>query len=1385
MRRTRFCWWVLLIVLVFSILSQHSAAQAKLRVSKPLKPAQKEVLVRFRQVSPSSLQSLAMSYDLSAKRPLGSVPRLYHLRSRSRDTATLIRELSKRSDVLYVEPNFQVQAFEVPNDPQFGQQWNMQNTGQSSDGYSAGTPGADISAVPAWDITTGSTAHVVGIVDTGVDYTHPDLQSNIWVAPADFNVTIAGEPIFCPAGTHGFNAILMACDPMDDNMHGTHVSGIIGASGNNNVGVAGVNWTTQIMGLKFLDSEGYGYTSDAVNAIDFAIQAKTQFGSGADVRVLSNSWGGNAFSQALQDEIDLAATNDILFVAAAGNSAVNIDSIPMYPASYNRPNMISVAATDNNDALATFSSYGPKSVHLGAPGVDVLSTLPGATYGYLSGTSMATPHVSGAAALMLSVCTLATSDLKSNLLANVDYIPALTGITVTGGRLNLNHAVRSCNGPVGLSPVSISFGTQLVGKTSAAKTITLTNYQTSTLNIFNVSTVGDFSQTNACGTSLPAKGSCLISVTFDPSSPSAESAQLQVFDDASNSPQSADLSGTGSVAPDLVATSSISVTLVSPGTPIVVNSTVINAGSSDAGASVAGIYASTATFKNSGSQLMGTFNVPVLSAGKSFSTSPTVSIPTNIAAGNYYVLTCADDSNVVAESDETNNCGASSTLQIQYPDMVENSVSFGTVSGGSFQITDTATDQGPVGVPASVTQYYLSSNNIKNTNAILLNGSRSVPVLSAGASSTGTATVTVPQGVAVASYYVLACADDTNLIGESNENNNCAAAASNLQVGPDLTETAVSTSSTTSGAGASIQISDTASNGSAWNAAASFTQYYLSTLSTKTSSARLLTGNRSIGALAAGGTSSGTTTVTVPSDMAVGTYYLLACADDTNLVAETNENNNCIAASSKLQIGPDLIDSGLAASATLLGAGSSFQVSDTTSNQGGGSAAASVTQYYLGPYNSKTSAARLLGGNRSIPALAAGAASAGSVSVTVPSDMATGSYYLLACADDTTLVSETNETNNCTATTAKLQVGPDLLESALSASATLLGAGSTLQITETAINQGGGSAGSSFTQYYLGPYNSKTGTARLLTGNRAVPVLIAGTTSSGTTSVTVPSDMAVGSYYLLACADDTNLVPETNETNNCVATATKLQVGPDLTESSVNSSSTLLGAGSTFQTTDTVADQGGGAAAASFTQYYLGPYNSKTGTARLLSGNRSIPGLAAGATSSGTVSLTVPSDMASGSYYLLACADDTNLVPETNETNNCTAATTKVQVGPDLIESAVSSPSTTVKPGAALQVNDTAINQGGGSAAASVTQYYLGPYNSKTGTARLLTGTRAIPTLAAGANSSGTTMATVPSDMAAGSFYLLACADDTNLVSETSETNNCSASATKIQVTSN
>ena len=404
-----------------------------------------EVIVAFRR-SPD-LARLRAEIDSDGDAAVGA-GHLWHARSRSRTASSLVAQLSARADVLYAEPNYIFYADNTPNDPRFGELWGLLNIGQTIGGI-IGTPGADVGAPRAWDSALGSRNMVVGVVDTGIDYSHPDLAGNVWTAPRSFSVTIGGQRITCAAGTHGFNAITRSCDPFDDHFHGTHVAGTIGAVANNGAGVAGVNWFASMMGLKFLTSSGSGTLANAINAIEFAIQAKAAFpAGGANVRVLSNSWAGGSFSQALLDEINRAAQNDMLFVAAAGNSASDNDAVPTYPASYAAANVIAVAATDNQDALASFSNYGATSVHLGAPGVKVLSTIPGAAYDSFSGTSMATPHVSGAAALLLSRCTANTTSLKAMLLNNVDRIPSLAGITTTGGRLNLGRAIGVC-GPAG------------------------------------------------------------------------------------------------------------------------------------------------------------------------------------------------------------------------------------------------------------------------------------------------------------------------------------------------------------------------------------------------------------------------------------------------------------------------------------------------------------------------------------------------------------------------------------------------------------------------------------------------------------------------------------------------------------------------------------------------------------------------------------------------------------------------------------------------------------------------------------------------------------------------------------------------------------------------
>lgn len=406
--------------------------------------AAREILVKFKAANFSiqSFNQMVTALDIEASELIGSAGTVW-IRSRSKTAASLLRDLHGLPEIEYVEPNYIVTAVDIPSDPRFGELWGLENTGQLILG-TRGLAGADISAVPAWEITHGSPANVAVVVDTGIDYTHADLADNVWSAPAEFTVDVGSGPILCDAGTHGYNAITNTCDPRDDNNHGTHVSGTIGAVGNNNLGVVGVNWVASIMGSKFLNAGGSGTTANAIKAIEFAIQVKNTFGADANVRLLSNSWGGGGFSQALLDEIGAASDNDMLFVAAAGNNNGNNDAAPFYPASYDSPNVISVAATTNVDTKSGFSNFGANTVHLGAPGSSVLSTIRNQGYAYFSGTSMATPHVSGAALLVISVCPLKTAELKSTILANVDPIDALSGITITGGRLNVANAITAC-----------------------------------------------------------------------------------------------------------------------------------------------------------------------------------------------------------------------------------------------------------------------------------------------------------------------------------------------------------------------------------------------------------------------------------------------------------------------------------------------------------------------------------------------------------------------------------------------------------------------------------------------------------------------------------------------------------------------------------------------------------------------------------------------------------------------------------------------------------------------------------------------------------------------------------------------------------------------------
>ncbi|NBW81414.1 hypothetical protein EBR21_06635 [bacterium] len=292
-----------------------------------------------------------------------------------------------------------------------------------------------VHAPEAWLKTQGSEQVVVADIDTGFDYNHEDLINNIWRNTKE----IPGDGI--DNDGNGFVDDVVGWDfvnkdslPWDDNGHGTHTSGSIGATGGNGVGTSGVAPHVRLMGLKFLSGDGSGSTEDAVRAINYAVQ------NGASI--LSNSWGGDEYSKALEDAISAAAAKNIVFVAAAGNDGTNNDTLPMYPAAYNLPNVIAVAASDSDDHLVDYSNYGANSVHIVAPGDRVFSTVPGNKYEVNSGTSMACPHVAGAAALLRSFKpTLSAVEIKRILMASVDKDPEYADKIASGGRLNVERAL--------------------------------------------------------------------------------------------------------------------------------------------------------------------------------------------------------------------------------------------------------------------------------------------------------------------------------------------------------------------------------------------------------------------------------------------------------------------------------------------------------------------------------------------------------------------------------------------------------------------------------------------------------------------------------------------------------------------------------------------------------------------------------------------------------------------------------------------------------------------------------------------------------------------------------------------------------------------------------
>lgn len=402
----------------------------------------------------------------SALPPLAHIQRFgfigaEHIRVSGISAEEALARLMANRDVEYAEPNYYLYAQVIPNDPSFSQLWGLRNTGQGG-GYA----GADISATLAWDIFTGDPNFPIGVIDTGIDYTHPDLAANIWTNPGE----IPGNGKDDDGNgyvddVHGYDFVNHDGDPMDDGYHGTHVAGTIGAVGNNGIGVTGVNWQCKMVAIKFMNASGVGTEADAIAAIGYSIVV--------GCKLTNNSWGNMSGGQAMLDAINAAGAAGQLMVFAAGNNGWNIDAVPFYPPSYVTPNMITVTSTDGRDLRPTLTNYGATTVNLGAPGYNIYSCKPGGLYQSLNGTSMAAPHVTGTAALAMARSPLATSaQIRQLILWSTDPIASMNGVTSTGGRLNAYKVLHNVVVGVGDAPRA-TFGFRAMSRTPGPRRVTL------------------------------------------------------------------------------------------------------------------------------------------------------------------------------------------------------------------------------------------------------------------------------------------------------------------------------------------------------------------------------------------------------------------------------------------------------------------------------------------------------------------------------------------------------------------------------------------------------------------------------------------------------------------------------------------------------------------------------------------------------------------------------------------------------------------------------------------------------------------------------------------------------------------------------------------------
>jgi subtilase family serine protease len=763
-----------------------------------------------------------------------------------------------------------------------------------------------------------------------------------------------------------------------------------------------------------------------------------------------------------------------------------------------------------------------------------------------------------------------------------------------------------------------------------------------------------------------ATNSWLTTITGDFNSPS----QLTMTPGRSGGPP----------LPDVVITTlTPNGTVAVPHETFSVTDTVKNQGSDStlSGFNIGYRLSPTANFDDPAAAVIATTRyVSPLAVGATDSATTSLAIPW-MPTGNYYLCAKADMDQALAESNPDNNamCSAA-TILVTQADLIMTNVTPNASSaapGGGLSVTDTVQNQGGAASSGTfIIAYSLSLNSIYGDEDDLpISTTRAVGPLAAGASNTATTNLAMPPTIPPNNYHVCAKTDSSDTVIESNETNNtlCSAATIGISIS-DLIMSAVSTTTTAVAPSGSFPLSNTAKNVGSSPAGAFTIAFHLSVDQTYGGGDDIvLTATRSVSGLGAGATSAVSTSLTVPAATPLGPYYVCALADSANTVVEGDEGNNSLCTPTQIQVTrPDLLMTAVTPNAATVSTTATLSVTNTVKNQGTVSAGSFTIAFKLSLIASYTDPGAIaITTTRTVSSLAAGVSNTATTTLAIPKTTPPNNYYVCANADSANTVVELDEGNNTLCSPGTVTVPPaDLIISAVSTTTTAIAPGKTLSLSNSAKNQGLFPAGSFTIAFHLSTDATYGGgDDSVLAATRSVTSLASAATSTGSTVLTIPAGTPFGVYYLCAMADSGTTVNEgPNEGNNTLCTATTVQVtAPDLILTAVSTSATTVNKGTAFSVSSTVGNTGALAAGAFRIAFHLSPnlvYGDGDDVA--MSAIRSVTSLGAGASSTGTTSLTVPTTTPSGIYYVCAMADSIVQVLETNESNNTLCSTTQITV---------------------------------------------------------------------------------------------------------------------------